>query len=679
MLFGLRRRGRALGKSVSTPGPGGESWRGLEPLEPRLLMAATQIDPLDDLFVMGIQSTSVDLKKHFDDPTVTGTLVQFNSNMGTFYAEMLNADALATVNNFLAYADAGRYVDSFVHRSADLANGNDFVVQGGGFIETAAPPFQITAVQTFPAIQNQFKNSNLRGTLAMARLGGQPNSATSQWFVNVSDNTFLDSVDGGFTVFGRVLDNGMQIVDAIAALPTYDMRTRLSNNAMGELPLINYNQGNPADPNDDEALRHDHLVAFTSIRRVGELTFQVVSFTNSRIFNIADTNNDGVQDGVTIDSSGNLQLKFSGVSGVSTIVIRATDRLGNTVEDSFTIRVSPPTGLMGVREVKRRIVTFALQGPGGIVASQNADRSIDVSLIGTSAVSSMGVGVLRGKAARIGQISVAGSVFSISGSRVDLTGELFVTGVARSIVFRDVRDGGSITLLGINKQAADTVSIRLRDVFESQIASAIPITSLTVARWVDADTTADIITAPWIGDLDATGRKRKIAGDFAADLALNSAGDTDKTLNSAEIKGTLSGATWRASRSIGLITAARVVDSKIFAGVKATVTGLPATTDDFTATPTGKGPATIEVLAVPGARRSKAPAFANSIVAARSIGVVALGLVQTTNNGTSHGFAAQSPAGGGNPFTSFTYRNPAGEAVLVSGARTDENFLVRLV
>jgi len=61
----------------------------------------------------------------------------------------------------------------------------------------------------------------------MAKLSGQPNSATSEWFINLANNTFLDSSNGGFTVFGKVLGNGMGIIDPIAAIPVFNLAAQL--------------------------------------------------------------------------------------------------------------------------------------------------------------------------------------------------------------------------------------------------------------------------------------------------------------------------------------------------------------------------------------------------------------------------------------------------------------------
>ena len=134
-------------------------------------------------------------------PAVTAQTVIFNTNAGDIVVELLPNDAPISVENFLGYVERGDYVGTIFHRSVP-----GFVIQGGGFLTTGATiPLQ-------PQITNEFGRSNLRGTVAYARQGGQVNSATSQFFFNVSDdNTFLDTVDEGFTVFGEVV-SGLEIV-----------------------------------------------------------------------------------------------------------------------------------------------------------------------------------------------------------------------------------------------------------------------------------------------------------------------------------------------------------------------------------------------------------------------------------------------------------------------------------
>ena len=121
-------------------------------------------------------------------------IVVIETPLGDIEIELLEEDAPKTVANFLNYIESGRYDKTFIHRSV-----HGFIIQGGGFafIDGAAP-----GIDTFPTVVNEFKVSNTRGTVAMAKIGGQPDSATSQWFINTKDNSAsLDVDNGGYTVF----------------------------------------------------------------------------------------------------------------------------------------------------------------------------------------------------------------------------------------------------------------------------------------------------------------------------------------------------------------------------------------------------------------------------------------------------------------------------------------------
>jgi cyclophilin family peptidyl-prolyl cis-trans isomerase len=122
--------------------------------------------------------------------------------------------------------DRGDYRNSIIHRSiATPAYLDDFVIQGGGFFLDTDDV--IRAIPTDPPITNTFNQSNKRGTVAMAR-SAEVNSATNQWFVNLADNggvspNGLDFQNGGFTVFGVVIPNRMNVVDAISELVPYKL------------------------------------------------------------------------------------------------------------------------------------------------------------------------------------------------------------------------------------------------------------------------------------------------------------------------------------------------------------------------------------------------------------------------------------------------------------------------
>jgi peptidyl-prolyl cis-trans isomerase A (cyclophilin A) len=144
------------------------------------------------------------------------TLVRFNTTSGPIDLDLFDTQAPLTVNNLLAYVRGRNYDNMFFHRLAFNPDSTPFVLQGGG---NTFPP--LARVASRGTVQNEFAaaRSNLRGTVAMAKVGGNPNSATSEWFVNLGNNSaILDSQNGGFTVFGRVTTPSMVVVDALAKL-----------------------------------------------------------------------------------------------------------------------------------------------------------------------------------------------------------------------------------------------------------------------------------------------------------------------------------------------------------------------------------------------------------------------------------------------------------------------------
>ena len=177
-------------------------------------------------------------------PLAADTIVTFVTNLGTFDVQLYDAQVPTTVGNFLQYVNAGSYSNTFFHRSTTYDPNGIQIVQGGGFGYVYPNFFAVTAGAPIPL---EAGLSNLRGTIAMARTA-DPNSATSQWFFNVQDNPGLDPNPGlgidGYAVFGKVVGDGMNVVDAIASLPAYLGNESILGQADGpfnELPLINGN------------------------------------------------------------------------------------------------------------------------------------------------------------------------------------------------------------------------------------------------------------------------------------------------------------------------------------------------------------------------------------------------------------------------------------------------------
>jgi cyclophilin family peptidyl-prolyl cis-trans isomerase len=308
----------------------------VERLESRALLAVDVLSPIGAQSLnSGDAATKIDLADHFDETTITGTVVQFTNNSivsnDTFYIELFDKagpertrTTPLTAANFLSYVDAGSYDGSMIHRSV-----LDFVVQGGGYYAPTLPADQVgsnpTRISEGPTVANEPGNSNIRGTIAMAKLGGLPDSATSQWFFNMGDNSAnLDAQNGGFTAFGRVLGDGMDAVGAMGEAQTYDASNYYGDAALNELPLWNA----PAD--NENIVRPDDFLTFTSIDRAAEVTYTVQSSAP----NVVTAAMEGT----------NLVLTPSQFSGVSTVTVTATSVADATASAQLTFNVNVTGG-----------------------------------------------------------------------------------------------------------------------------------------------------------------------------------------------------------------------------------------------------------------------------------------------------------------------------------------------
>lgn len=263
----------------------------------------------------------------------------------------------------MSYVDGGHYQNTFIHRSVP-----GFVVQGGGFKVTGSSPISIDNVTQFSAVVNEPKPTtsvapnNIRGTIAMAKLGSDPNSATNQWFFNLADNSVnLDNQNGGFTVFGRVLGNGMAAVDAMAQVPRFGYSSPFDT-----VPLRNVPGANPStDPAftnqavDTRTLSSDQFVKFSQIVRagVGELVFSVTSSAPSLV-------------APAIHADGSLKLTYGpGAVGSGVVTVRAASVFDPSrfIADTFSVVVAPPAAppanaIVGLSGDELVITRF----PGGV-------------------------------------------------------------------------------------------------------------------------------------------------------------------------------------------------------------------------------------------------------------------------------------------------------------------------
>ena len=273
----------------------------------------------------------------------TGPIVRFATSLGNIDVQLLANDAPNTVTNFLSYVNSGAYANTFFHRSV-----SKFVIQGGGYQVNSDG--SITQIQTQAPIGPEIKDSNVRGTLAMALSGSPPDqhSATDQWFFNLADNSA--SLDPNFTVFGKVLDPpSLAVMDQIAAEPTSNNGTNCSSCPFSQLPLQNWSSGQQVT---------DANLIMTPITVLNDTTAPMISITTPAGGSEFDqdqvvlpdvTCNDGSGTGVAsctetagTDASGNVDTT---TLGSHTFTVTSTDYAGNSSTQSVTYDVVPAPAL----------------------------------------------------------------------------------------------------------------------------------------------------------------------------------------------------------------------------------------------------------------------------------------------------------------------------------------------
>jgi len=201
--------------------------------------------------------------------SAANTVLEFDTIIGSLHVRLLDNVAPVTTRNFLTYVNEGSYDNSIFHRLA-----RDFVLQGGGY-STFANPGYLTPIPDHGTIVNEYERSNVRGTLAMAKVGGDPNSATSEFFFNLSDTNALnlDNQNGGFTVFAYVVGDGMDTVDLLSDyyLQSPWFKVEIENGVSDGLPRLVQLDGNG---NEVDGYRHFEWLNTVSVVGVdGDVDF----------------------------------------------------------------------------------------------------------------------------------------------------------------------------------------------------------------------------------------------------------------------------------------------------------------------------------------------------------------------------------------------------------------------
>jgi cyclophilin family peptidyl-prolyl cis-trans isomerase len=245
-------------------------------------------------------------------------------------------DRPLTVANFLQYVNGSYYDDTMMHRLAlDSTTHLPFVLQGGGYypnyltepapLDVSLNPNAVVDLDGIPStanptVVNEFNNapprSNVKGTIAMAKLGADPNSASNQWFFNLNDNSAnLDTQNGGFTVFGQVVGDGMSLINAVTTLSTGANGMHLLNmnpdvnddgtrdsGPFQELPaLVNGSSFLPL------ILNRAHVVDYYGSTRITDVPASGLPFANNDVF---------IDTGTTFTGAGGLTIGVGRTLGI---------------------------------------------------------------------------------------------------------------------------------------------------------------------------------------------------------------------------------------------------------------------------------------------------------------------------------------------------------------------------
>jgi peptidyl-prolyl cis-trans isomerase A (cyclophilin A) len=282
---------------------------------------------------------SFDVSDLFDDPARNkGVLISTLDE--SIIIALHDKAAPKNVENFLGYVTRSDYSNSFLHRSV-----SNFIIQGGGARPAfpGASPAQWANIPVQAAVPNEPGISNRRGTIAMAKLGGNFDSATSEWFISTGSNNpdNLDFQNGGFTAFGEVVGSGsLGIAQALNNLPkatNYQAQITaasptLSGVSIESIPVLQ--NPPPATP------AANTFVRITGITEVEPVEITIESISPSTILAAAVFGTE-------------LVVQSRGPSGIATLTLRATNLDGNSV--TFPVRVEvldtniPGIGLTSLR------------------------------------------------------------------------------------------------------------------------------------------------------------------------------------------------------------------------------------------------------------------------------------------------------------------------------------------
>jgi cyclophilin family peptidyl-prolyl cis-trans isomerase len=488
----------------------------------------------------------------FTRPPADNLVARIFTEFGNIDILLFRNTTPITVANFLNYAQSGRYDETFFHRLVE-----DFVLQGGGFLADE----DFTPIETDGAILNEFELSNLFGTVAMAKVGGDPNSATSQFFFNLADNSGnLDNQNGGFTVFGEITPESFDVLAALAGLTTVDA-TGQGGGAFSDVPVV--------DPDAvDGDLTADDLVVLTRVSILQDVSaqpFQQLGSENTEVFstNIAGNTSkvyiydlDGLNTGNIADF---VSVTFSPFSNaVQSIVIHDgfEGRIGISIADANSvgairdlrateqgqIAFIASNAIIGSIYLRHSVVGMDLEGftlGGGLQIDEDAARD------GADISNRLGVYVEDGF---VGSLTVLGNVEA----DVVLEGGTRLIRILGQTIDSTLRIGNSALDSLDNPPAVTNIVLGSAD--NTGISSAIPLGLVRATNWTNSSDQIAEIVAPTLRNLVVTGdASQNLAGDFEANLTLAGDVDTTFTILSAFVRGSVFGSTWDIAGDVNLL------------------------------------------------------------------------------------------------------------------------------
>lgn len=460
------------------------------------------------------------------------TIARVATNLGDIDVELFANQTPLHVANFLRYANDRLYDGVIFHRSVE-----GFVIQGGGF-ESSLP---FLPIPSFDPVQNEPGISNLRGTLALAKLGGDPNSGTNQWFFNLGDNAAnLDNQNGGFTVFGEAMDDAsLAVIDAIGALDTFNATA--TNGAFTDVPVLDLDLVNTTSG----VLMERDVV---EIRRVSRLlTVSAEPFGQIDTDEVEVITRDGSNARVTLYSIdgtalGNVEdfisVNFGGADAINSI--------------TFT---SAPPAMVGLQITgASRVGSITERGQAsGQLAFIYSTSTVGEIRIATSIEGFQLNGVLLADGVLVPEDLDNDNVFD------DATSVYIETGTTRSLRFDDgfsgdvllpggltdlrVRGVSSMGDVRVGPNANDaTLRVQMGTVRDVALVSDALISSIRADEWGPFLTQNARLVAPSIERLD-------IRGDFLADLTVTDS--LGEGLRRATIRGDVLRSRWRIFADLG--------------------------------------------------------------------------------------------------------------------------------